>query len=262
MAQLSEEYFDNGLTDVFSVIAPSCLVPLQNLIYTNLKSLLIDHDNDQPLLERLRLPFKRPPTPDELSAFMRSIDGSREVKDIVESAEIKEAFTKVFGSSSVTPFPISRFRAQFPNIGRSTYNWHQDEGTWYAVPVKDLAHKMPATLWLSVNGADSTNSIELIPNSHKSKLEKHTVVEGQGYFNAAVPKYMRDWPTKVISAAAGQGVAFHPLTFHRSVVNQMLTPRFSIDIRYYCEENCNSKYGVNLQFWLKRTMTKGHRMAG
>lgn len=254
---LHSEYAETGLTPVFRVVDSSALVAVQALIYDRIRHLLVEHGDDLPLIERLRLPFRAPPSQEDFSKFMREIDGTAAVKELVYSDAVREAFSKVFGAEDVTPFPISRFRAQFPNLGKSTYNWHQDEGTWYAVPVKELAGKMPATLWLSLNGADETNSIELIPGSHRSKLENHFKVEGQGFFNANVPKELQNVPTRIVKTEPGEGVAFHPLTFHRSVVSNIVRPRFSIDIRYYSSSATkeDAKYKVDWKFALKRFWT-------
>jgi ectoine hydroxylase-related dioxygenase (phytanoyl-CoA dioxygenase family) len=124
------------------------------------------------------------------------------------------------------------FRAQDPGQKRAVYRWHQDEGTWFAAPSETLAYRMPGTLWLSINGATAANSIELIPRSHRCGLRLHRNVEGQGYFDADPPEGL---PAPVaMTTSPGDGVLFHALTFHRSIVTPgSLAPRYSADLRYY-----------------------------
>jgi len=234
----------------------SRLAPLQEFIYEQTKDLIIEHDGDLPVEERLRLPFQGAPTSEDFSKVMRALDNSPEVLAVVQSPEVCAAFQRIFDTQNVKQFPISRLRAQFPNVGRSTYQWHQDEGTWYAIPVKDLAYKLPATLWLSINGADSSNSIEIILDSHRSKLERHYKVEGQGFFNADVPESMANNDHRIITTLPGEGVAFHPLTFHRSVVGTVIRPRYSIDIRFYSDESAGQRYPVSWRFRLERLFTR------
>lgn len=245
-------YEHEGCTPILNVVDEATLAPLQQLIYSKISHLLSEHSSDMPLVERLRLPFKAKTSAEDFSHFMRAIDGSQEVLDIIYHPSVRAAFELIFDSDQVEPFPISRFRAQFPSLSKSTYSWHQDEGTWYAVPVTTLAYKMPATLWLSINGADKTNSIEILPGSHHSKLENHYQVQGQGFFNADVPAHLRSVPTRIIETRPGQGVAFHPLTFHRSVVSEVDRPRFSIDIRYYKKVAQPAEYKVDWRFKMKR----------
>jgi hypothetical protein len=87
-----------------------------------------------------------------------------------------------------------------PGQKKVLYNWHQDEGTWAISNDKSILNKNPVTLWLSVNGSNINNSIHLIKNSHKNKVLNHSLIEGQGYFNANI---------------------------------KTLKPRYSVDIRYY-----------------------------
>ena len=55
----------------------------------------------------------------------------------------------------VEPFPVSLFRARFPDQVRAHYDWHQDAGTWYVTRDGRLAEKAVATLWLSFAMADA-----------------------------------------------------------------------------------------------------------
>ena len=115
---------------------------------------------------------------------------------------------------------------------------------------------MPATLWLSLNGADASNSIEMIPGSHRGWLEDHYFTDGQGYFRAELPHEFRHATPFVVEAEAGQGVWFHPLTFHRSVPMRTDRPRYSIDVRYYPTAVTPERYRVRLRFRAKRLVAR------
>jgi hypothetical protein len=237
------------------IVAADALVPIQTRIYELTARLLVPHDPALPLAERLALPLAEPPRDQDWSALMAGVNESAELAALVGADAVREAFERLF-EGPVAAFGISRFRAQFPRQRRSVYAWHQDEGTWYAVPAKSLAHKLPATLWLSLNGADATNSIEIVPGSHRGHLEDHYFTDGQGYFRAELPREFRTTPPFVAEAAAGEGLWFHPLAFHRSVPMATSRPRYSIDIRYYPTGVIPERYKVRLRFRAKRLVAR------
>jgi hypothetical protein len=233
----------------------SDLEALQAVIYDVTASHLAPHDKSLPVSLKIQVPFVGPAPAELFSKLMRTVNESPELDKIIKHPGVTGAFAKVFGEEPIE-FPISRFRAQFPANTRSVYNWHQDEGTWYAVPVKTLAHLMPATLWLSLNGADSSNSIEIISGSHRLPLQNHFFTEGQGYFTAIPPKETSSMPRLVVKAEPGDGICFHPLTFHRSIEISSLRPRYSIDVRYYSPEGAKESYKVSWKFLAKRLLAR------
>jgi len=224
------QYEEEGFVVLRGLDVAAELTGVQQLIYDITAPLIEPHDPSLPLADRLRLPFAQVPTDAEWSHLMRTVNESAAFKQLVDAPGVRRAFAEVIGGEP-RRFPICVFRAQVPKQRRAVYRWHQDEGTWYAVPVASLAYKMPGTLWLSINGADTTNSIELIPRSHRCGLRLHRMVEGQGHFDADPPA---DLPAPVVmQTKPGDGVLFHALTFHRSVVSGGLAPRYSADLRYY-----------------------------
>jgi hypothetical protein len=248
---LRAQYDARGHTEVLRIASPETLRPLQELVYLGTAAYLVEHDGNLPLAERIALPFRQPPPDATWSRLMTMINDSPELGALCEAAELRAAFERLF-DGAVVPFSISRFRAQFPGQRRSVYGWHQDEATWYAVRAKELAHRGPATLWLSLNGADTENSIEVMPESHRGHLEDHRFTNGQGYFRALLPREFRSRTPFVVEAQAGEGVFFHPLAFHRSVPMTGTRPRYSVDVRYYPANAPRLRYPVRLRLRAKR----------
>ena len=96
---------------------------------------------------------------------------SKFIDKIPSDADIVKKFELILKKPKL--FPISLFRARFPEQKKVIYNWHQDEGTWMTSKDKNIIGKYPVTLWLSINGSNKNNSIQLIDNTHKYKLLKH-----------------------------------------------------------------------------------------
>lgn len=258
MSDRAREYAAEGLTRPGRVVDVAALEPLHALIFQLTSHRLPDAVHERPLPERLRAPLEGA-SAEDFSRLMNTVNASKELHDFVRLPAVAEGFREVLGVAEVEPFPIIRFRAQFPGLARSTYDWHQDEGTWYATRSKGLAGRLPPTLWLSVNGAEASNSIELLPGSHRRGLHDHRVVDGQGFFRAAV-EVPEESPTRRVTCAAGEGFFFHPLLLHRSVVSRAGPPRYSIDVRYAprerARERARERYAVGLRFRLKRAFAR------
>jgi hypothetical protein len=252
---LHQLYEARGHTDVLPVVGAEVLRPIHELIYLGTAAYLVEHDARLPLVERISLPFRTPPPDATWSRLMTMINDSVELSALCDATPVREAFERLF-EGGVVPFGISRFRAQFPGQRRSVYGWHQDEATWYAVAAKELAYRGPATLWLSLNGADASNSIEIMPESHRGHLENHHFAEGQGYFRAVLPAAHRGRPMFVVEAEPGEGVFFHPLAFHRSVPVTGTRPRYSVDVRYYAANAPKLRYPVRVRLRAKRLVAR------
>ena len=256
MDSLSESYRAEGCTDVVRVLDEADLEPLQTLIFGLTAHLLPAAACEQPLGERLRLPLVRNPAADDLARLMNTVNASTELRQVAELPAVTHAFRVALGCDAIEPFPVWRFRAQIPGVPRSSFSWHQDEATWYAVKVKHLAHRLPATLWLSLNGASASNSIEVIPGSHDRVLVRHRHRVGQGYFQAVVPSAVGRLGCRRIEARAGEGMFLHPLAFHRSVPSPGGAPRYSVDLRYCARSRPRAAYPVDWRFRLKRWLTR------
>ena len=116
---------------------------------------------------------------------------------------------------------------------------------------KHLAEAMPSTLWLSINGANVNNSVEFALKSHDIELLNHRFVDGQGLFNAEVGDRVDSFDTWKVETNAGEGVIFHPLLLHRTVMPTSNVPRYSVDIRY-SPSKMTRKHRTNWRFLMRR----------
>jgi len=234
--------YSKGYSDIVAFNLKDTLNKLQILIYSLTKEYLEDHAESLELYQKLQVPFKKVPGDKLWKEVMTKVNSSKELKDLITDADIVKKFELILKKPKI--FPISFFRARLPEQKKVIYNWHQDEGTWMKSKDKNIIGKNPVTLWLSINGSNKNNSIQLIENSHKYKLLKHSQIEGQGYFNADVNVKLID-PSKIMTVETkpSEGIFFHPLTLHKSVDNNIKTlkPRYSVDIRYY-DDNLFSKF--------------------
>lgn len=240
-----------GFTEVFSIIFNSNeLTKLQTKIYDITKNLIIDHDSDLSIDKKISLPFSKIPTKEIWRDIMSEINSSDEFYNFISSESIKNIFKLIYREPK--KFNISTFRARFPEQNRVIYNWHQDEGTWYMSKEEDLLEKYPTTLWFSINGADESESIQLLQGSHKSKLLEHKYVEGQGFFNIKKSDFIDKKYIRTIKTLSSQGILFNSLTLHRSVENKTINmrPRYSADIRYY-ENFKNEKKSIRIDIYFK-----------
>lgn len=249
-------FLENGVTPIFTIPLGAKIKNLQELIYRSTESLIIDHDPSLDIIKKLQLPFKCIPKKNNWSEIMKKINSSKELSDLTNSQEVKNCFEQIFENPK--KYEICTFRARYPQEGRVVYNWHQDEGTWYMSKNKNILNKFTATMWLSVNGSNEKNSIEILKKSHeKNKLYNHSFVEGQGYFKAQInDTNLSNSDNKItIKCEPSQAVMFHPLTLHRSIpmnkLDSNMRPRYSIDIRYF-DDNKKLKYKPNFIFKLKK----------
>jgi len=248
-----EKFKEQGFLEEFKVDLGINLKNLQEKIYFFTKDLLVDHNADLPIKQKLNLSFKSIPEDKIWSNFMNEMNNSQELKNIIEDDSTKNSFKKIF--KDPVKFDICTFRARFPNQKRVIYNWHQDEGTWFVSKNKNLQNKYSATLWFSVNGADKSDSIKLVKFSHKKKLYDHNYIKGQGYFSANINEKIDEALIYTVNAKESEAVLFHPLTLHRSVAQNTQTinmrPRYSIDIRYF-DKNLLLKYDTAILFKIKK----------
>jgi hypothetical protein len=255
MDRLSERYRTEGCTEVVPIVDEPALVPLQSLIWDLTAHLVDDAAREHPLGDRLRQPFLRVPNADDMARLMNTVQASADLRAIRDLPGVVRSFETVLDSDRLEPFPVLRFRAHIAGVARSSFAWHQDEGTWYAERVRTLAARDPATLWLSVNGAVATNSIEVIPGSHEIGLAYHRHREGQGRFRAELPAAIDHLPRRRATAGPGDGMFLHPLLFHRSVPSPAGGPRYSVDVRYCVRDRPSPPYRVDWRLRLRRWMT-------
>ena len=248
------EYENLGVTNILTINSPKEIKSLQNFIYKQTKHLLIKHSLNLSIERKLMVPFKNIPPQYEWSNLMNKVNSSKELDNLIKSTGIQNVFKKIFNNKPKLFF-ISKFRANFPSHQRSTYDWHQDHGSWYMSKEINIKDIMPATMWFSVNGANKNNSIEVVKKSHKNGLLNHENVDGQGYFKIKNKFVLDKKNIIVIKCKPSQCIIFDPLTLHRSISLKNLKPRYSVDIRYY-DEFKKGNFGIDFFFKLKKILKK------
>ncbi len=252
-----ENFFKLGFVNEFNVEINKEITLLQQKIYDLTQNIIIDHDTNLNLIEKIKLPFKEIPSEKIWSELMNEINSSNELKNLINSKGIYSVFKNIFKNPEI--FEICTFRARIPNQKRVIYNWHQDEGTWFLSKNKKINNKFSATMWLSINGSNYNNSIQLVKGSHNGKLFNHSYVDGQGYFKAENLNIINNSNIYNVKTSPSQAVLFHPLTLHRSVPNAQdkpdMYPRYSVDIRYY-DKSSKLDYKTTLLFKLKKLIKK------
>ncbi|HMN27511.1 MAG TPA: phytanoyl-CoA dioxygenase family protein [Caldilineaceae bacterium] len=118
-------------------------------------------------------------------------------------------------------------RTKLPGERLTTLPWHQDSG--YYGPQTAAEHIL--SVWLPLVDVDEHNGcMQFIPGSHRWGLlptdkdeDRHNIptedVAGRGQ-------------VETLRMKVGDAVAFHNLTFHRSLMNGSDAIRWSIDLRY------------------------------
>jgi hypothetical protein len=243
-----------GLSTVFFIDLGDSLTAICNLLYDLTRSHLVDHETTLPIQEKLSLCFKETPPQNLWSAVMSEVNGSAAFLSVVHHPAIKRVFQQVFRAMPEI-HPITIFRARLPGQQRAVYTWHQDMGTWYLSKNKSLINCPLYTLWLSINGADESNSLQFLLSSPPiNRLFYHERVVGQGLFQARIPTSIEINDTSIVSikAAASEGIIFSPFLLHRSAPEtKNLQPRYSIDIRYFNPAE-RQLFNTDLFFKIKR----------
>ncbi len=257
MSKPRESYRTLGATGTIAVDLGPRLEALQWRIIEATRHLIVDCDDRMPPAARLALPFRATPQEADWSQLMAAMNRSAEMRDIVECPGVIAIFREIFGAEPER-FPICRFRTLFRSTRRSSYDWHQDQGTWYVTNTdfQHLATYMPATMWLSINGASRENSIEIALRSHELPLLFHQVVPGQGAFHADLDRDPNQFEVVTVECEPGDCVVFHPLALHRTVPTKNPRPRYSIDIRYF-DPNERARHPVAPDFEARRRQEIG-----
>lgn len=117
-------------------------------------------------------------------------------------------------------------RTKLPDDEVTTLPWHQDSG-YYGDPTE---FHLP-TLWIPLVDVDEHNGcLQVIPGSHRWGLLPVRRNE-YGQHVPAEDVEARGQPVSV-PMKVGDVLAFHNLTFHRSLMNHSDEMRWSIDLRY------------------------------
>ena len=102
-----DKFNDQGFLEEFHIDVGIKLRNLQQKIYYLTKDLIIDHNTDLNISDKLNLPFKFIPKNEAWSKIMTEINNSYELNDLIEHQEIINSFRKIF--KNPVRFPISAF---------------------------------------------------------------------------------------------------------------------------------------------------------
>jgi len=228
---IRQDLREKGISGPHKFFDSDSIVPIQKKIYSSLKEYIIDDSINQPLSKKLSLPLKN----NIPSNFIFDLKGDMQdmVLAFARSPMIKEIFIDLFGHDQISCCKnFQDFRGNFPEFTLRATGWHQDAAASFADGWEEWRHPF-YIMWVSLNGAEPTNSLEIINGSHKPKrlysqhysLSKRVISD--------VSKDLAKLPTTKISCQAGEVFFFDSLVFHRSILNKDNFARFSLDVRYY-----------------------------
>ena len=92
---MKHNFSTEGFTDIFKLELGQDLLDLQKRIYNSTKELIIDHDVNLSIVDKLQLPFKSLPKKEKWSELMNEINTSNEFKKLIKSEEIIKKFKLV-----------------------------------------------------------------------------------------------------------------------------------------------------------------------
>jgi hypothetical protein len=255
-----ELFYEQGFTNTFKVFKePSVLNKIKQMIYDYTKNDLENHDVNLDLDKKLTLKFKKQVSQDYATGLRRFITNSDEYNNIINHLDVKEKFKLIFKEPIL--YKINGFRWLLPTEENISLPFHQDECTWYLFKDNYYQNKLIGTMWLSINGSNKLNSIELIKKNQIKdlKLFDHKFIKNTGYFGGSVKKnILKNNQNHSIETAPGEAIIFHNLTFHRTINDKnrdKMIPRYSIDLRYY-DKNEFLNYSVDYIFKLKKLASK------
>ncbi|CAN5629944.1 phytanoyl-CoA dioxygenase family protein [soil metagenome] len=118
-------------------------------------------------------------------------------------------------------------RTKLPGEQLTTLPWHQDSGYYGA----QTAPEHILSVWAPLVDVDEHNGcMQFIPGSHRWGLLPTT--KDQDRHNMPTEAIEARGRVETLQMKVGDVVAFHNLTFHRSLMNSSDDIRWSIDLRY------------------------------
>ena len=151
---------------------------------------------------------------------------SEAVYDLCVHPAVLDIAESLLGSTEVTMNGDYWVRPKLPEEQLTTLPWHQDSD-YYGAQTEPL-HLL--SIWLPLVDVDETNGcMQFIPGSHKWGL---LPTVRQGHHLAPTEDVEARGRVETLPMAVGDAVAFRNLTFHRSLMNNSVGVRWSIDLRY------------------------------
>ncbi len=119
-------------------------------------------------------------------------------------------------------------RPKLPNEKLTTLPWHQDSAY-----MPDTENDTHLTVWLPLVDVKSENgALQFLPGSHKSGLQTYHRVPDEAFAVPVLPPTASDSEIDTLEMQKGDLLVFNNLVFHRSLVNQSNTIRWSTDFRF------------------------------
>ena len=151
---------------------------------------------------------------------------SEAVYDLCVHPAVLDIAESLLGSTEVTMNGDYWVRPKLPEEQLTTLPWHQDSD-YYGAQTEPL-HLL--SIWLPLVDVDETNGcMQFMPGSHKWGL---LPTVRQGHHLAPTEDVEARGRVETLPMAVGDAVAFRNLTFHRSLMNNSVGVRWSIDLRY------------------------------
>ena len=119
-------------------------------------------------------------------------------------------------------------RPKLPNEKLTTLPWHQDSA--YMPETENDTH---LTVWLPLVDVKLENGpLQFLPGSHKSGLQTYHRVPGETFAVPVLSPTSSDTDIDTLEMKKGDLLVFNNLVFHRSLVNQSDSIRWSTDFRF------------------------------
>ena len=119
-------------------------------------------------------------------------------------------------------------RPKLPNEKLTTLPWHQDSA--YMPHTENDTH---LTVWLPLVDVEPENgALQFLPGSHKIGLQTYHRVPGETFAVPVLSPTSADTAIDTLAMKKGDLLVFNNLVFHRSLLNQTDTIRWSVDFRF------------------------------
>ena len=119
-------------------------------------------------------------------------------------------------------------RPKLPNEKLTTLPWHQDSAY-----MPDTEHDLHLTVWLPLVDVNIRNgALQFLPRSHTEGLKSYHRVEGEAFAVPVIPPTSSHIDIQTLEMKKGDLLVFNNLVFHRSLLNQSDSIRWSVDFRY------------------------------
>jgi ectoine hydroxylase-related dioxygenase (phytanoyl-CoA dioxygenase family) len=151
---------------------------------------------------------------------------SKAVYDLVTHPNLLELAETLLGPE-ITVNGDYWVRTKLPGERLTTLPWHQDSGYYGA----QTAAEHILSVWLPLVDVDEHNGcMQFIPGSHQWGLLP--TAKDEDRHNIPTEEIETRGRVETLRMNVGDAVAFHNLTFHRSLMNSSDAIRWSIDLRY------------------------------